>query len=368
MLHLEAGPAAPIAVLLPIAEAVASRGQSAPGWSWKSSRGPADHPRLAIRALQRPGSSGSLPKATLLRITAEGVGLHYRDEGGLRAAAATLRQLLHEYGRPLAAPLHKGLSRFPQARRDAGCFSRAGAQSPDAARPGGAPGGFQAQRTAACTPSSTFAYRNYEPVWHGWGPLTGEEMLQLDARCRRLGIDLVPQPELVRPLAILAGISSAQTAGGDPGAPMKGWVELSCAIRPPWPPKHPGTLPFLRGLFDELLPHFTSPFFNVGCDETWDPRAEAKAKAACEGPKQRPGLPGFSQAESTPRVGARNRRMMFWGDIILHPPGVDRRTAQGCGSRSTGVTRPTTPSSGRPPTFGAVGHSLLCLSRAHRPG
>ena len=38
----------------------------------------------------------------------------------------------------------------------------------------------------------TFAYQNYESIWRGWGALTGKEMRQLNARCRELGIDLVP--------------------------------------------------------------------------------------------------------------------------------------------------------------------------------
>ena len=38
----------------------------------------------------------------------------------------------------------------------------------------------------------TFAYRHYAPVWRGWGPFTGEEILRLDAHCRKLGIELVP--------------------------------------------------------------------------------------------------------------------------------------------------------------------------------
>ena len=38
----------------------------------------------------------------------------------------------------------------------------------------------------------TFAYRKYKSVWQSWGALTGEEIRKLDARCRELGIDLVP--------------------------------------------------------------------------------------------------------------------------------------------------------------------------------
>ena len=46
-------------------------------------------------------------------------------------------------------------------------------------------------------------------------------------------------------------------------------------------PKHPGTLPFLRGLYDELLPNFSSHYFNVGCDETWD-LGKGQSKKLCE--------------------------------------------------------------------------------------
>ena len=38
----------------------------------------------------------------------------------------------------------------------------------------------------------TFAYRKYKSVWQSWGALTGAEIRNLDARCRELGIDLVP--------------------------------------------------------------------------------------------------------------------------------------------------------------------------------
>jgi len=44
---------------------------------------------------------------------------------------------------------------------------------------------------------------------------------------------------------------------------------------------HPGTIRFLRGLYDELLPNFSSEFFNVGCDETWD-LGKGQSKKLCE--------------------------------------------------------------------------------------
>ena len=35
-------------------------------------------------------------------------------------------------------------------------------------------------------------------------------------------------------------------------------------------PTDPRSLEFIEGLYDQLLPCFTSRLFNVGCDETFD--------------------------------------------------------------------------------------------------
>ena len=80
-------------------------------------------------------------------------------------------------------------------------------------------------------------------------------------------------------------------------------------------PNHPGTLPFLRELYDELLPHFTSPRFNVGCDETWDlGRGQSKRLCAAKG-NGRVYVDFLKKIHR--EVAARGRQMMFWGDIIL---------------------------------------------------
>ena len=87
-------------------------------------------------------------------------------------------------------------------------------------------------------------------------------------------------------------------------------------------PNHPGTLPFLRELYDELLPHFRSPRFNVGCDETWDlGRGQSNRLCAAKGV-------GRVYVDFLKRlhreVAARGRQMMFWGDIVLSEPGLIR--------------------------------------------
>src|SRR5205807_1152438 len=83
-------------------------------------------------------------------------------------------------------------------------------------------------------------------------------------------------------------------------------------------PEDPGSLALLQGLYDELLPHFTSPLFNVGCDETFDLGA-GRSKQACEERGTERVYLDFLLALYR-EVKARGRTMQFWGDIILHRP------------------------------------------------
>jgi hypothetical protein len=163
----------------------------------------------------------------------------------------------------------------------------------------------------------TFAYRKYKPVWKDWGALTAAEIKRLDARCGELGIDLVPNQNSFGhlryflehpPLRKLAEVNKPYE--GSTGDFLRYPTTLA--------PNHPGTLKFVRGLYDELLPNFSSQFFNVGCDETWD-LGRGQSRKLCERRgKGRVYLDFLNQIKR--EVSKRGRRMMFWGDIILHHP------------------------------------------------
>jgi hypothetical protein len=251
-----------------------------------------------------------------LEITARGVTLEHHDDGGRLAGLATLRQLLREYG-----------PRLPQlVIRDYPDFPRRGVML-DVSR-GRVPkletllelvehlADFKINEFQLYT-EHTFAYRKYKAVWKDWGALTGPEIAKLDTRCRELGIELVPNQNSFGhlrsfleypPLAKLGEVAGPYEGGG--GTFLRYPSTLA--------PRNPGTLPFLRGLYDELLPNFTSRRFNVGCDETWDlGRGQSKRLCARHG-KGRVYL-DFLKAIRR-EVAARGRRMMFWGDIILHYP------------------------------------------------
>jgi hexosaminidase len=251
-----------------------------------------------------------------LTISPNSISVEFPALPGLHAAIATLRQLLREYRRQLPCLEIRDWPEFP----------RRGVML-DVSR-GRVPkletlldlvdhlADFKINEFQLYT-EHTFAYRKYKSVWRDWGALTGSEIRKLDTRCRQLGIDLVPNQNsfghlryfLDHPrLRKLAEVSSPYEDAS------KEFVRHPTTLAP----NNPGTLPFLRSLFDELLPNFSSRYFNVGCDETWD-LGRGQSKALCE--KLGKGQVYLNFLRQIHReVSKRKRKMMFWGDIILKHP------------------------------------------------
>ncbi len=291
------------------------------------------HQPLSAIKVARTRSVPIHPEGYTLTISKNGIEITFRETGGLRAASATLRQLLREYGR-----------RLPCLKiRDWPDFPRRGVML-DISR-GRVPkletlidlaeklSDLKINELQVYT-EHTFAYKKYKSVWQSWGALTGEEICKLDARCRELGIDLVPNQNsfghlryfLEDPkLKKLGEISepflaeSDDTATGD-----QDFLRRPTTLAP----NHPGTLPFLRGLYDELLPNFSSEFFNVGCDETWD-LGKGRSKNLCDANgKGRVYLDFLKQIQR--EVSTRGKTMTFWGDIILKHPSLIRELPKNC--------------------------------------
>ena len=162
----------------------------------------------------------------------------------------------------------------------------------------------------------TFAYRNHREVWEHASPLTGEEVLELDAYCRERFIELVPNQNsfghLTRWLVHPRYRHLAEAPDGCETA--WGWQEGPFSLCP----LEPGSIQLLAEWFEELLPHFSSRLFNVGCDETVD-LGRGKSRAVCEERGVgRVYLDFLRQIHEL--VQQHGRTMQFWGDIIMHHP------------------------------------------------
>ena len=165
----------------------------------------------------------------------------------------------------------------------------------------------------------TFAYENHREVWAQASPLTGEDILRLDAYCRERFVELVPN----------------QNSFGH----MHHWLELTrynhlaecpdgfeltlngqTRRMPPFSlnPTDRRSVELMGELFSELLPHFTSEKFNVGCDETWDVGRCRSAAAAEEKGVGRVYLEYLLEIYEL--VKQHRHTMHFWGDIIIQHP------------------------------------------------
>lgn len=266
--------------------------------------------------VQRNDSAPNHPEGYTLAVRKSGIEITYRELSGLRAAMATLRQLVREYGR-----------RLPCVEiRDWPDFARRGFML-DISR-GRVPNletlldlverlaDFKINELQLYT-EHTFAYRKYKSVWKSWGALTGEEIRKLDARCRDLGIDLVPNQNSFGHLRYFLEHPRVKKLA-EVSEPYEDASREFVRFPSTLAPNNPGTIPFLRGLYDEFLPNFSSSFFNVGCDETWD-LGRGQSKKLCQAKGKGPVYLDFLKRVHR-EVSRRGKRMMFWGDIIVKYP------------------------------------------------
>jgi hypothetical protein len=280
---------------------------------------PKKQPLAAIKVV-RTNSAPKHPEGYSLTISKSGVEIFFRETGGLRAASATLRQLLREYGRTLPCLTIRDWPDFPR-RGVMLDISRGRVPKLETLLDLAEKLSDLKINELQLYTEHTFAFKKYKRIWQSWGALSAKEIQILDARCRELGIDLVPNQNSFGHLRYFLEDPRLKKLG-ELSAPYEAETKDFLRRQTTLAPNHPGTLPFLRGLYDELLPNFTSQFFNIGGDETWD-LGKGQSKKLCDAKgKSRVYLDFIKKIHR--EVSARGRTMMFWGDIILKQPSLIR--------------------------------------------
>jgi hexosaminidase len=164
----------------------------------------------------------------------------------------------------------------------------------------------------------TFAYEGHKCVWKDASPLTPAEIRQLDKYCVERFIELVPNQNsfghmerwLVRPEY------NAMAALPEGGAllPWGGIQRQPTALNP----MDERCLPFLDGLFSQLLPNFSAKQFNVGCDEVF---GLSISRCAQEVEAQGAGRVYLDFLKKVfDLVRKHGYKPAFWGDIIVKYP------------------------------------------------
>ena len=165
----------------------------------------------------------------------------------------------------------------------------------------------------------TFAYENHREVWAQASPMTGEEILRLDAYCRERFIELVPNQNSFGHMHHWLELPRYNHLAECPDGFELTWQGHTRQM-PPFSlnPTDRRSIEFMGELFSELLPHFSSEKFNVGCDETWDVGRGRSAGAVEEKGAGRIYLDYLLGIYDL--VKRHDRTMHFWGDIIIQHP------------------------------------------------
>jgi hypothetical protein len=165
-----------------------------------------------------------------------------------------------------------------------------------------------------------FAYRGHERVWRGVDPFTHDEVRALDAHCKVNGIELVPNQQSLGHLHHWLKHPEYRHLAEVPEGILHPFLGAGETHAEPFSlcPTDPRSLEFLAGLYDELLPCFSSRDFNVGLDETIDLGPGRSAAAIRESGAGRVYLDFLRSVHGL--VSARGKRMQFWADILLHHP------------------------------------------------
>ncbi len=162
----------------------------------------------------------------------------------------------------------------------------------------------------------TFEYRDHPVVWEKASPITGEDVLRLDKFCAERFIELAPNQNSFGHMARWLVHDEYRPLAEAPDGCDTDWGHF----KEPFSlcPGDPGSIELLSGLYDELLPHFSSKLLNVGLDETVDLGCGRSKQECDERGVGRVYLDFLKKIHG--EVSKRGHRMLFWGDIVVKHP------------------------------------------------
>ncbi len=241
-----------------------------------------------------------------LKISAVGIEVSYKDDAGAFYALATLKQLLFQHGAKLPyLTITDDYPDFPN-RGFMWDISRNKIPTVDTIkRVIRLMADLKYNQLQLYIEGYPFAYDSYPDVWKYDTPLTPAELQEINLYCTKHFIEFVPNQNSYGHMNKWLKLPQFDEIKEVPG--MAGATTIALT--------NPKTINFLKNLYSDLLPNFTSQYFNIGGDETYEvgtgqSKAEypdlSKEEIYLEGLKTLYGL-----------LKEENKTMMFWADMIV---------------------------------------------------
>ncbi len=164
----------------------------------------------------------------------------------------------------------------------------------------------------------SFAYPSFESLWKGKEtPITGEEIMELDKYCKKRFIDLVPNQNSLGHMASWLDTEQFEDLAECPdGFKLTPYVEMKTTLDP----YDPRSIQLVEDMTNDIIPYFSSDYFNVNLDEPFE-LGHCKSKDKAEEIGVGKIYIDFA-SKVYDIIRSHNKRMMMWGDVVLKHPEI----------------------------------------------
>jgi hypothetical protein len=164
-----------------------------------------------------------------------------------------------------------------------------------------------------------FNFREIPELWIDKDPLTHAEIIELDQYCKKFHIDLIPSLatfghlyELLR-LRRFEHLNELDVKASE--VPHNLWDRMAHYTIDPL---NDESLKIVVMMIEEFIPLFSSKYFNICCDETFD---LGKGKNLLVAQEKGTGRLYVDFLKKILQIVIKHNKIpMFWGDIVLHYP------------------------------------------------
>ncbi|NBJ92696.1 glycoside hydrolase family 20 zincin-like fold domain-containing protein [Parablautia muri] len=164
----------------------------------------------------------------------------------------------------------------------------------------------------------SFLFENLSEMWRDDTPLTAQEIMELDAYCRKMNIELVPNISCFGHLYKLLRTKSYEHLCELPEPRKAPFGFYDRMAHHTIDVTNEESFTLIKSMIEEFMPLFTSEYFNIGGDETFDlGKGKSSRKAEQVGVKR---LYMDFIKEICEFVVQKGKKPMFWGDIICDFP------------------------------------------------
>ena len=152
----------------------------------------------------------------------------------------------------------------------------------------------------------TFRFQRYPTIGEGRGAMTREQVDELEAFAKPLGVEIIPVFEMLGNQGALLMLDEVRPFAEFPGAHSFSVDDEAFA--------------FLSNCFQEIAAAFDSKYFHAGLDESWDlgfGKSEEIVKRAGRGPAHAAHYRRINEL-----LKSRGKTMIMYGDILLNYPEI----------------------------------------------